>query len=229
MVTSTAAYNLAPSLINYSFPRAVSIKFSDSDKVLTNDGGTACGGTMALMLPQSCDPGYGQLGVELGVPTLTKQAQDFGYSIYEAATQYVPNLDLPNVIPSTFSELSPNSQAFLAYSAIGQYNDAATPLQNALVAAGIANGGVIMTPHLMEQIRDSQGNVVTTYKPTPMLTVSTPGRGRIGGQADAERGQRHCPGRHGERDLPGLVARGGQDGHGPGPGAHRARSRPTTG
>ncbi len=174
VVTSIAAYNLAPSLINYSFPRAVSIKFSDSDKVLSNDGGTACGGTMALMLPQSCDPGYGQLGIELGVPTLTKQAQSFGYSIFGASSQYVPKLDLPNVIPSTFSDLAPNSQANLAYSAIGQFNDAATPLQNALVAAGIANGGVIMTPHLMEQIRDSQGNVVATYQPTPMLTVSTP-------------------------------------------------------
>lgn len=174
VVTSTAAYNLAPSLSNYSFPRAVSIKFPDSDKTLSNDGGSACGGTMALMLPQSCDPGYGQLGIELGVPTLTKQAQDFGYSIFGASTQYVPDLDLPNVIPSTFSDLPTNSQANLAYSAIGQFNDAATPLQNALVAAGIANGGVIMTPHLMEQVRDSQGNVVATYKPTPMLTASTP-------------------------------------------------------
>jgi cell division protein FtsI/penicillin-binding protein 2 len=33
---------------------------------------------------------------------------------------------------------------------------------------------VIMTPHLMSQIRDSQGNVVATYQPTPMLTASTP-------------------------------------------------------
>ena len=40
MVTSTAVYNLKPSLINYSFPRAVSIIFPDSDKTLSNDGGT---------------------------------------------------------------------------------------------------------------------------------------------------------------------------------------------
>ena len=31
-----------------------------------------------------------------------------------------------------------------------------------------------MTPHLMEQITDSQGAVVKTYKPTPMLTAATP-------------------------------------------------------
>jgi peptidoglycan glycosyltransferase len=173
-VTSTAVYNLAPSLTNYSFPSAVSIKFSDSDKALSNDGGSACGGTMALMLPQSCDPGYGELGIKLGVPTLTTQAEDFGYSIFGSPTPYIPKLDLPNVIPSTFSDLPPTSQANLAYSAIGQYNDAATPLENALVAEGIANGGVIMTPHLMSQIRDAQGGVVATYQPTPMLKAATP-------------------------------------------------------
>ena len=159
-----------------------------------------------------------------GVPTLTKQAEDFGYSIYGSASQYVPGLDLPNVVPSTFSDLPPTAQADLAYSAIGQYNDAATPLQNALVAAGIANGGVIMTPHLMEQITDSQGAVVKTYKPTPMLTVSTPAAAAAVSKSDAGAWPRHRSGRHGERDLPGLVARGGQDGYGAGPGADRPRA-----
>jgi peptidoglycan glycosyltransferase len=37
-----------------------------------------------------------------------------------------------------------------------------------MVAAGIANGGVIMTPHLMSSIYDSQGALVRSYKPTPM-------------------------------------------------------------
>jgi peptidoglycan glycosyltransferase len=37
----------------------------------------------------------------------------------------------------------------------------------AMVAGTVANGGVEMTPHLMAQIRDSQGNLVTTYTPKP--------------------------------------------------------------
>jgi peptidoglycan glycosyltransferase len=52
-------------------------------------------------------------------------------------------------------------------SAIGQQNVLATPLQMAMVAGTVANGGVEMTPHLMAQIRDSQGNLVTTYTPKP--------------------------------------------------------------
>jgi peptidoglycan glycosyltransferase len=174
VITSTAVYNLKPSLINYSFPPAVSISFPDSNKTLSNDGFTPCGGTMAVMLPASCDPGYGQLGIELGATDLTQEAKDFGFSVYKSGPQTVPGLDLPHVAVSTISSLSPNAQADLAYSAIGQLNDQATPLQNALVAAGIANGGTIMTPHLLTQVTDSQGAVITTYKPTAMSTVTTP-------------------------------------------------------
>ncbi|HWE66155.1 MAG TPA: penicillin-binding transpeptidase domain-containing protein [Acidimicrobiales bacterium] len=172
VVDSTAVYNLKPSLENFSFPPAVSVKFPDG-LAIHNDGNTPCGGTMIVMLPASCDPGYAALGVQLGVPILTEQAQKFGFSISDTKDQYVPTLDLPNVIPSTFSNLPVGSQALLGQSALGQYNDAATPLGNALVAAGIADGGVIMTPHLMEQIRDSQGNIVATYHPTPMLTAAS--------------------------------------------------------
>ena len=50
-------------------------------------------------------------------------------------------------------------------SAIGQENVTATALQMALVAGTVANGGVEMTPHLMEQIRDSQGNLVRPISP----------------------------------------------------------------
>jgi peptidoglycan glycosyltransferase len=175
VITSTAVYNLKPSLINYSFPNATQVIFPDSGGIpLKNDGGSACGGTMTIMLPQSCDPGYGALGVQLGVPTLTKQAEDFGYSLDGSTSPYVPGIDLPGVIPSVFSALQPDAQAYLADSAIGQYNDRSTPLEGALVAAGIANGGVIMTPHLLEKITNSQGAVVKTYKPTPMLTAATP-------------------------------------------------------
>jgi peptidoglycan glycosyltransferase len=121
---------------------------------------------MAQMLPFSCDPGYGELGIQEGVSTLQQQAQLFGYNA-------VPGIDLPGVIRSVYPTLAPNSQAFLAYSAIGQYNVQATALQNAMVASGIANGGVIMTPHLLGQIRDSQGNLVQTYSPNPMPRTAT--------------------------------------------------------
>ena len=131
---------------------------------MTNDGGEVCGGTMADdMFATSCDPGYGQLGVALSAPTLIQQARLFGYNSR-------PPIDLPDAwvatptIPAA-STLTPPNQEELADTAIGQLNDQASALSNALVAAGIADGGTIMTPHVMAQIVDSQGSVVTTYKP----------------------------------------------------------------
>jgi penicillin-binding protein A len=172
VVTTTAVYNLAPQLSGFSFPLAPSTPLPNSDLLLSNDGGEACGGDIQAMLPQSCDPGYGLLGIALGAPTLAKQATLFGYNA-------TPPIDLPQpwvgtpFFPSA-SSLSPPNQAYLAYSAIGQLNDRASTLSNALVAAGIANSGVIMEPYLVQQIRDDQGAVVTTHQSTPWMTASSP-------------------------------------------------------
>jgi peptidoglycan glycosyltransferase len=121
---------------------------------------------MVQMLPASCDPGYADLGVQLGVPVMTKQAELFGYNS-------VPGIDLPGTSASIFPPLAPNSQAFLGQSSIGQYNVQTSALQNAMVAAGIANGGLLMTPHLMTSIHDSQGALVQTYTPKAASTVAT--------------------------------------------------------
>ena len=121
---------------------------------------------MVQMLPFSCDPGYGELGVQEGVATLRQQAQLFGFNS-------VPPIDLPGVIASPLVSLPANSQAFQAYTAIGQFGVQDTTLQNAMVAAGIANGGQLMTPHLMSNIRDSQGQNVQSYTPKSMGTVAT--------------------------------------------------------
>jgi peptidoglycan glycosyltransferase len=49
-----------------------------------------------------------------------------------------------------------------------------TALQNALVAAGIANGGAVMAPHFLEKIVNAQGQVVETYQPKVWKQAMTP-------------------------------------------------------
>jgi len=169
VVTTAGIVRYNPSLLTKNYPLMVSTKLPDTNKVLQNDGGTPCGGTVAEMLPESCDPGYGLLGIALGAQDLTAEANAFGYN-------EVPPIDLPGVVASFFptkSTLAANPP-FLAYSAIGQEDVSATALQNALVAAGIANKGVIMTPHLMSFITGSDGSVVQRYKDTVWKTPLTP-------------------------------------------------------
>ncbi len=169
VVTATAAYQYAPKLVDTSMPFYSCIPRGTlggqgQNSPLCNDGGSACGGTIAEMLPPSCDPGFALLGTRVGAAGMTAEAQSFGFN-------QQPPIDLPHSIyePSHFLTVPGQdcgAQIFLAFASIGQDCTTATPLQMAMVAAGIANGGVVMTPHVMYQIRDSQNNLVEQYQPT---------------------------------------------------------------
>jgi penicillin-binding protein A len=168
VITTSAAYDYAPQLVNKSYPVQASTPLPQSNLLLHNDGGAVCGGTIAEMLPPSCDQGYALLGLDVGAENMWKQAMAFGYD-------QVPPADITGVAASNFptpAELAHNLPG-LAYSSIGQEDVSATALQGALEAAAIANGGVIMTPHVMAQVRDSQGNLVTNYGLKPWLRATT--------------------------------------------------------
>lgn len=168
VITTAGIVAYKPALMTMDYPLMTHTKLPDTTNVLFNDGGALCGGTVLQMLPESCDPGYALLGLALGAQDLTAEANAFGYN-------EVPPIDLPGVVASFFpaeSDLAANPP-FLAYSAIGQEDVSVTALQNALVAEGIADGGTIMTPHLMDYITAPDGTVVTRYKDSVWKTPLT--------------------------------------------------------
>jgi peptidoglycan glycosyltransferase len=61
----------------------------------------------------------------------------------------------------------------LAQVGIGQNAVRSTPLQMALVAAAVANGGEVMTPHVMREVRDRDNRVVDTYTPRAWTRAMT--------------------------------------------------------
>jgi len=63
--------------------------------------------------------------------------------------------------------------ASVAQSAIGQFNVRMTPLQGALMAATVANGGVMMAPYLVKQELDTKGNVMSTTEPKQLYNPIT--------------------------------------------------------
>ena len=159
IVTTAGIVKYKPSLLTKRYPSMTYTKLPDTTNLLHNDGGEPCGGTVAEMLPSSCDPGYGLLGLALGAQDLTNMANAFGFN-------EIPPLYLPGGVLSFFpkeANLAANPP-FLAYSAIGQEDVSVTALQDALVAAAIANDGIIMTPHLMNYISSPEGKTVIRYK-----------------------------------------------------------------
>ena len=65
---------------------------------------------------------------------------------------------------SSFPTLSSYELGNIAQSGIGQGSVQATPTQMALVAATVANDGIMMRPYLVSKIVDSEGNVVDETK-----------------------------------------------------------------
>ena len=133
-------------------------------QTLKNFGGEVCGGNLAQALKVSCNTAFAQLGLNLGADRLSAGAGAFGF-------RKAPPIDLPFPAVSNFPEASAFADDLpgLAKSAIGQQDVQATPLEMALVAGAIANNGVIMTPHVMAEVRNDQGEVVETYQPKPWL------------------------------------------------------------
>jgi len=91
-----------------------------------------------------------------------------------------PNLTIPLAVTQS-NYVIPPSQALTAYSAIGQYSDTVTPLQEAMLAATIANGGTLMKPYLVQQVTASDlSTVQTTAQSTLSQPVSSAVAGDIG-------------------------------------------------
>jgi penicillin-binding protein A len=169
IITSSAAYDRDPKLTTKTYPTLRTLALPLTDKTLDNFGLEACGGRLPQLLIVSCNTGFGQMGLDLGAQNLSGEANAFGFN------QSVP-FDEPATAQSRFPSAAyfKGRTPFLAYSAIGQADVSATPLQMALSSAAIANNGVIMQPHLLKQVTDSHGDVVKNYKPQPWVTATSP-------------------------------------------------------
>jgi peptidoglycan glycosyltransferase len=131
-------------------------KLPGSTKVIA--GG--CGGTkitLAQALKVSCNPAFARLGAKLGADAIRSQAERFGFG-----TRFLD--DEVGSAASVFPDDIDAAQT--AMSAIGEYETKASPLQMAMVAAAIANGGVVMDPYLVEQVRDADLKVVSKAHPS---------------------------------------------------------------
>ena len=174
LVTSAAVLDQKPQLASKFYPVVSQIQLPLTTNKLHNYAFETCGGQMPHLLQVSCDTGYGQIGLDLGAQALSSEAAAFGFG-------KTPPLDLPYAAASSFPPASffQRNLPLLAYSAIGQDDVAATALQMAVVGETIADGGTAMAPHVMAQIRDSQGKVVKSYDahawlhPTSAATASS--------------------------------------------------------
>ncbi len=150
------------------WPNPASLTLPLTSHRLHNFGGEICSGgshiTLADALRQSCNVVFGGIGLKLGPDRMAEEARKFGFAA-DTASGDVP-FDVPfreGVFPTPSAFVG--QPASVAFSAIGQFDVSANPMQMALVASAIANDGVLLAPRLVTQIRDSQGQIVKTFEP----------------------------------------------------------------
>lgn len=112
--------------------------------------------TLILALTQSCNTGFAQLGVHLGSEALINQAKAFGFENGDLVIDGSGNLALKVAASHTGDMTGPDGNDdpnAVAQSSIGQLNVRETPLQDAMIAAAVANNGVLMKPYVVDKLQ----------------------------------------------------------------------------
>ena len=160
LVTAAAALESGKYFAESELPGPTEINLPGTDVQLGNWNGKSCGTddvtTLRAALEISCNTAFAWLGMELGADAIGEQAQKFGFEsefgvpMTAAVSRFPTDLNKPQT----------------AMSAIGQFDVRATALQMALVAAGIANDGVVMKPYLVSQILGPDLTVLQNTNPS---------------------------------------------------------------
>jgi peptidoglycan glycosyltransferase len=167
VVTAATGLETGVATTERRFPSLRSLDLPQSDKVLRNFGSSSCGGTLVEAFRRSCNTSFAQLGLDLG-ERLAEGAEAFG--IGENVPFDLPEARSAGPVPGTFRRNQPS----FANAAIGQGDVAVTPLQMAMMAGAIANGGVLMAPRVVTEVRDPDGGVARRLEPREWKRAVSP-------------------------------------------------------
>jgi len=160
LVVAAAAYASGDFTPDSTLPNPASYTLPGSSNRVSNAWGGTCGGgetvTIAEAIRLSCNIPMAELAVKLGDDAIREMAEKFGYNqsfetpLESTASSYPRALD----------------DAQTALSGFGQGQVTATPLQVAMISAGIANDGLVMNPRMVDQVIGNDLSVVRSYDDT---------------------------------------------------------------
>jgi peptidoglycan glycosyltransferase len=149
----TSADSMVPGGATYQLP------LTSGDSGLIDNDARDCGTNripFTQAMGQSCNTSFAALAVEVGADKMLEQAEAFGFN-----AEYLE--DLAPQAESNFPEGM--DQAETGQSGFGQFEVSSTPLQMAMVMAGIANGGTVMRPYVVDEVRSPDLDVLEKTEP----------------------------------------------------------------
>lgn len=128
---------------------------------LIDNEGRDCGAngstiSFAQAMENSCNTTFAQIAGEVGAEDMAETAEGFGFN-----QQYFTDI-LPQATSAFPTELD---DAQLGQTGFGQFDVSATPLQMAMVAAGLGNGGTVMKPYLVDEQQSADLDVLDKTDP----------------------------------------------------------------
>jgi peptidoglycan glycosyltransferase len=127
---------------------------------MENFGGESCNGgadqPLIDALTISCNTAFAQLGIDLGEDAIRDMSEAFGIND--------EGFEMPlRVVPSKLGDIENDAQ--LGISSIGQQDVQLTPMQAAMIASAVANGGSLMKPYLVDQVQAPDLTVIDRTEP----------------------------------------------------------------
>jgi len=119
--------------------------------------------SLAEVVQNSCNPGFITLGMRLGTERLYKYIRGFGFG-------NTLGIELPGEATGIIVPEDQVKPVDLATISMGQTNSV-TPLQMVTALSAVVNGGKLMKPYIVKELRNKDGEVVKTYKPQVIRQV----------------------------------------------------------
>ncbi len=167
----TASIGLETGVIDFPsmWPNEKSYTPPNTTNPIENFHGEVCGGDLRTVFARSCNTAFANVGVLVGADKMVAGTKAWGIG------EPIP-FDLPGGAVSHFGEVTDftNSEALLAIQSFGEGSDAMVPLQMAMVASTVANGGVMMQPYVVAATLDHAGKVLSQTQPKVWKTPISP-------------------------------------------------------
>ncbi len=172
-VVAAAALESGKYQLDSQIPAGSAYTLPGTQTELTNSSslGDGSDGKISLKsaMAYSSNTAFAQLGVALGDETVSDMAKKLGFD----STITIDGADSTGLPMRAVASRFPQNIAGdkLALASIGQGDTLVTPLQNAMVAAAVANKGKVMKPTLVDRVRFSDLSVLPDTKPQVMSTA----------------------------------------------------------
>lgn len=167
LLTSAAAIEYDGMTPDTQIPAPDLYRLPGTSTDIQNFGGETCSGTGQMTLKDalkiSCNTAFTGLANTVGTEGMQQMFEDFGFT---------ESLDIPmstsvGAFPGLIGgEDDDDSDARIALSGMGQGSVRMTPLQVAMISAAIANDGELMEPYLIDNVRDSDLELVSQTRPS---------------------------------------------------------------